>query len=1047
MFIPLRNHTHYSLLHALPKVDQLVKRAIELELTSVAISDTNNMYGTIEFYKECQKRKIKPIISVEFNIKENERYYNILLIAKNYEGYKNLMRITSEAQLRDSKNAHLLFSDLEKYAKEIICLSGGPWGEISDTLKIYDAAHKNKALQIFEKYKNIFGDNFYIEITNHTHMDYGAEMKANTIAFARENNIQMVATQHSYYLRPEDKAAHKTLVNIASEGDSAEFYNTFFKPADFHFLSSREAEEVFADLKDAVENTQKIADKINVEIELDAWVFPAIEFKESYDADLRKLAYDGLIDRNKELTEEVKTRLEYELKVIKDKGYSPYFLVVHDLLRFSHENGILTNIRGSVAGSLVTYLLRITKCDPFEYKLPFERFLNPERPSAPDIDMDYADDRRDDVINYAREKYGKDHVGQIGTFGTMMARGAVRDVARAMKYPYMVGDKISRLIPPPKQGFPMYIDKALEEVPELKEMYDNDRETYEILEMAKKLEGNVRHIGVHAAGTVISPTPIFEFSPVQWDPKEGDKLITQYDMYTIESAGLLKFDFLGIRNLSILATAIKIVKERYGIDLDIEAIDLDDKKTFEMLARGETLGLFQLNGSGMTRFLKELKPTTVHDINAMVALYRPGPLEMIPEYIKRKHNPKLIEFLDKRLEPILDMSYGVIVYQDDVMLTAIHLAGYSWLEADKLRKAMGKKVPAEMAEQKEKLMKGFYEHGLSKNKADELWTRIEPFAAYGFNKAHAASYGRVAYQTAFMKANYPVAYTTAILTNESGDVEKISEIVGECKRMGIVVLPPDVNFSRGGFEIISNSETGKEEIRFGLYTIKNLGVDIADAIIAERDKNGKFKTFEEFLERVTHKNLTKKSLEALSMCGAFDELVERNLVINNIEDILEYHKDVIKDHSMQDSLFGGMGPTKFTFKNKTPATADQKLKWEKDLLGLYVSGFPLDPWKDRIIERGMNIKKVQDDIGDNIEVSLGVIIETYKVTKTKKGDKMALLNVRDYTGSFEVAVFPKTYEKIKNKIAKDVPIVIKGKVSSRNGDKTMMVDEITELVK
>ncbi len=1045
MFIPLRNHTHYSLLHAMPKVPDLVKRATELGYTALSISDTNNMYGAIEFYKECQKKKIKPILSVEFNIKENDRYYNLLLIAKNFTGYKSLMRLTSEAQLRDAKNPHLLFSDLETFSKEIICLSGGPWGEISDILKINDVSQNSKALSVYEKYKKIFDKDFYLEITNHTYMDYGEDMRKNTISFAREHDIPMVATHNVFYLRPEDKVAHKTLVNIASEGDSAEYYNSFFKPADFHFLSPKEAEENFADIKEAIENTEKISEAVNIEIELDAWVFPAIEFKESYDEDLRKLAYAGLLDRNKELTDEVKSRLEYELKVIKDKGYSPYFLVVHDLLRFSHENGILTNIRGSVAGSLVTYLLRITKCDPLEYKLPFERFLNPERPSAPDIDMDYADDRRDDVINYARAKYGKDHVGQIGTFGTMMARGAVRDVARAMKYPYIVGDKISRLIPPPKQGFPMYIDKALEEVPELKEMYDNDRETFEILEMAKKLEGNVRHIGVHAAGTVISPTPIFEFSPVQWDPKEGDKLITQYDMYTIESAGLLKFDFLGIRNLSILATAIQIVKERYGIILDIENIDLEDKKTFEMLSRGETLGLFQLNGSGMTRFLKELKPNSVHDINAMVALYRPGPLEMIPEYIRRKHNPKLIEFLDPRLEPILDMSYGVIVYQDDVMLTAIHLAGYSWLDADKLRKAMGKKIPAEMAEQKEKLMKGFLANGLSKNKADELWTRIEPFAAYGFNKAHAASYGRVAYQTAFMKANYPVAYITAILTNESGDIEKISEIVGECKRMGIEVLPPDVNYSGGGFEIIENKEDKKEEIRFGLYTIKNLGKDIADAIIAEREKNGKYKTFEEFLERVTHKNLTKKSLEALSMCGAFDELVERNLVINNIEDILEYHKDVIKDNSMQDSLFGNMGPSKFTFKNTTVATADQKLKWEKELLGLYISGFPLDPWKKRIEETGMSIKKINDEVADNIEVSLGAIIENIKITTTKKGDKMALLSVRDYTGAFEVAVFPKTYAIIKSKIVKDVPLVLKGKVSSRNGDKTMMVDEIKEL--
>jgi DNA polymerase-3 subunit alpha len=516
-------------------------------------------------------------------------------------------------------------------------------------------------------------------------------------------------------------------------------------------------------------------------------------------------------------------------------------------------------------------------------------------------------------------------------------------------------------------------------------------------------------------------------------------------MYTIEDAGLLKFDFLGIRNLSILATAIKIVKEKYGVDVDIEEIGEDDKETFEMLSRGETLGLFQLNGSGMTRFLKELKPSSVHDINAMVALYRPGPLEMIPEYIKRKHNPELITFTDPRLIDILDMSYGVIVYQDDVMLTAIHLAGYSWLEADKLRKAMGKKIPAEMAEQKEKLMKGFLANGLSKTKSDELWTQIEPFAAYGFNKAHAASYGRVAYQTAYMKAHYPHAYMTAIMTNESGDVDKIAEIVSECKRMGITVLPPDINESVGGFEIVKNNE-GVEEIRFGLYTIKNFGVDIADAIINERNKNGKFTSLENFLNRITHKNLTKKSMDALAMCGALDAFEERNAIILNIESILEYHKAFVKDNHGQTSLFGEtVSAPSFKLKKVTPATGAEKLTWEKELLGLYVSGFPLDPWKDKIIARNINIEKVHHDYADEFECSLAVLIETVKITKTKKGDFMALITCRDYTGVIEMAVFPKTYAKIKKDVSEDKVCVIKGKVASRNGDKTFIVDTITDL--
>ncbi len=1060
--ISLRNHSHYSLLRALPKVDVLVSRAVTEGYSALTLTDTSNMYGTIEFQNICEKKKIRPIFGVELKIKVSGRDYDLVFLAKNEVGYKNLMLLTSIANTKEIKNDNPYISfedftfnidkklhlktDLENENKTgLICLSGGPWGEVSTHLKTYDEKSKLEAKSILQKYTDIFHEDFYLEITNHTFMDYGKEMRENTINFAKENNVPLVATQNTHYISNNDKPAHKTLIQIDSEIEAVEYYKQNFAKGDFHFLSKDEFIKNFEDVSDAVLNTEKIAEKINFKIELGKWVFPAIEFKNSYDEDLRELAYAGLTDRKKEATPETLKRLEYELEVIKNKGYSPYFLVVYDLLRFSRENGILTNIRGSVAGSLVTYLLRITKCDPLEYKLPFERFLNPERPSAPDIDMDFADNRRDDVLNYARAKYGTDHVAQIGTFGTMMARGAVRDVARAMSFPYLVGDKLSRLIPPPRQGFPVFIESAIKDVPELKEMYETDRDTGIILDMAKQLEGNVRHIGVHAAGTVISPAALTEWTPIQYDPKGEGKLISQYDMYTIEDAGLLKFDFLGIRNLSILATAIKIVKEKYNIDVDIEEIGEDDKETFEMLSRGETLGLFQLNGSGMTRFLKELKPSSVHDINAMVALYRPGPLEMIPEYIKRKHNPELITFTDPRLVDILDMSYGVIVYQDDVMLTAIHLAGYSWLEADKLRKAMGKKIPAEMAEQKEKLMKGFLANGLSKTKSDELWTQIEPFAAYGFNKAHAASYGRVAYQTAYMKAHYPHAYMTAIMTNESGDVDKIAEIVGECKRMNITVLPPDINESVGGFEIVKNSE-GVEEIRFGLYTVKNLGVDIADAVISERNKNGKFTNLENFLNRITHKNLTKKSMDALAMCGALDAFEERNSIILNIESILEYHKSFVKDNHGQTSLFGeSISAPSFKLKKVTPATPTQKLTWEKELLGLYISGFPLDPWKDKIITRNINIEKVHHDYADEFECSLAVLIETVKITKTKKGDFMALITCRDYTGVIEMAVFPKTYLKIKKDISEDKVCVIKGKVASRNGDKTFIVDMITEL--
>jgi DNA polymerase III subunit alpha len=1039
MFVHLRNHSHYSLLSALPKIDPLVKKAKSLGMPAVALTDYNNMYGTIEFYKACEKEKIKPIIGVEFSMKHDDRKFAIVLIARTIVGYKNLMRITSIVNVENPLHPVLTEEILLQYKDGLAVLSGGQWGEISNLLAI----HESDAETRLAFYKEHFGVHFYLEINPQLSMERGSEMRTKTIELARKTSTPLIATWNTHYLAPADKAAHKTLYLIRGDEHSGLEYAHQFAKDDFSFVDIATAEVQFKDTPDALTNTLVLAESCDLEIPLGAWVFPNIEFKKSYDEDLRELAYAGLTVRNMELTETVQARLDYELKVISDKGYSPYFLVVYDLLRFARENSILTNIRGSVAGSLVTYLLRITIVDPFKYKLPFERFLNPERPSAPDIDMDYADTRRDEVIDYARRKYGIDNVAQIGTFGTMMARGAVKDVARAMKFPYMVGDRISKMIPPPRQGFPVTIAGALLEVPELKEMYDNDRDVQIILDMAQKVEGCARHISVHAAGTVISPSPLWEWSPIQKDPK-GGKVITQYDMYTIEDAGLLKFDFLGIRNLTILGDAIKIAEERYDTKIDIENIPLEDTKTFEMLARGETMGLFQLNGSGMTRFLKELKPSTIFDINAMVALYRPGPLEMIPDYIKRKHDPSLVSYLDPRLEQILDQSFGVIVYQDDVMLIAIHLAGYSWLEADKLRKAMGKKIPAEMTAQKQKLLEGFIEHGLSQKKADLLWSLIEPFAAYGFNKAHAASYGRVAYQTAYMKANFPVAYMTAIMTNESGDVEKIAEIVSECKRMGIIVLPPNVNASEGGFSIIKDAD-GKEEIRFGLYTIKNLGVDIADAIIEERRARGPYTTFENFIGRITHKNLNKKSLEALTMCGALDELGDRGQILANMDNILAYHKHAVKDNMLQDSLFGDTGASSFVMKPAAPITQEQKLAWEKELLGLFVSGFPLDPWKEKILARGIDIDKVHHDTPDGKEVSLAVIIENSKITKTKKGDHMALVRLRDYRGAIEVAVFPETYKRYKSSIVLDTPLVVRGKVSTRNGEKTIVVDEIKKL--
>ena len=1054
MFIHLRTHSHYSLLGALTKIPDLISAAKKDGATALALTDYSNMYGAIEFYKEAKKQGVKPILGAEIGIaprslehKEygvDDRTHTLVLLAENNEGYKNIMKIISFAQIEGFFHKPRVRKEvLKKWSSGIIALSGGAQGEIGNLLKQGD---RERAYVVFKDYEKIFGEgNFFLEVSHHPQTDFGLEYEREAALLAQEKNVPLVATQNSHYATENDKKAHSVLLAVQENDDARNAAKLIFGNDDFSFIGQETAQKYFSHYEGAIENTQKIADRCTVELNLGSWNFPNFELPpgKDFNSVVRELTYEGLAFRKVELTDTVKERIEWELQVIYDKGFSPYFIVVGDLLRYARSHGILTNIRGSVAGSLVTYLLGITNVNPLVYKLPFERFLNPERPSAPDIDMDYADNRRDEMIEYARKKYGADKVAQIGTFGTMMAKGAVRDVARAMKFPYMVGDRISRLIPMGSQGFPMTIEHAIEINEDLEKEYKEDRETQEIIDMARKLEGCARHISVHAAGVVISPTPLTDFTPIQLDSKGEGKIISQYDMYSIEEAGLLKFDFLGIRNLSILEDAIRLTKERYGVTVNLDEVDLEDKKTFEMLARGETMGLFQLNGSGMTKYLKELKPTTIFDINAMVALYRPGPLEMIPEYIKRKQNPELVEYLDPRLESILDQSYGVITYQDDVMLIAIHLAGYSWLEADKLRKAMGKKIPAEMEAQKEKLRSGFLEHGLSEAKAARLWELIEPFAAYGFNKAHAASYGRVAYQTAYMKANYPVTYMTAILTAESGDTEKVAEIVAECKRMKIPVLPPDINKSEGGFSIFKG-ENGEEDIRFGLYTIKNLGEEISDIIIAERDTRGPFISFSDFINRVTHRNLNKKSLEALIKSGALDAFGERGELLANIENVLEYQK-VLRDNTAQASLFDfGHEIHELKLKKTSPASKKEILVWEKELLGLFISGHPLDEFDEAFKKRPYLIQDLLDKGVNEQSVSVAGIIESVRILTTKqKQEPMAILKLTDTSGSMEVVAFPKVYKEVKGLLNVDSIVVMNGKLSNRNEEINLLADTAT----
>lgn len=1104
-FIHLHTHSHYSLLNALPKIDDLLDEAKKNNMSALALTDAGNLYGAIEFYKTAKKKGIKPIMGVDFYVAVrtrkdmqagiDNRRTRLVLLAKNHDGFKNLIKLVTDSYFEGFYYKPRIDKELiEKYNKDLICIAPSFSSDISNALK-----NKNveKAKECIDFYKKVYGDeNFFIEITRHPEIQGHEGLMQQLIKLSKETNTQIVAAHDVYYINQDDKSARDMLQLVNTSGDMSDKNTSGSMEGsdeeDFSFINEERAIELFHDIPEAIENTAKIADMCNVEIVLGKWYFPDFKVASglTHDEELRRIAYEGIPKRGLELTKEVTDRLDYELKVIGDKGYAQYFLVVSDLLRYAHENKILTNIRGSVAGSLTTYVTRITNVDPLAYKLPFERFLNPERPSAPDIDMDFADNRRDEVIDYARKKYGYDKVAQIGTFGTMMAKGAVRDIARAMGFPYETADRISKLIPLGAQGFPMTIDKAIAEVPELKQAYESEPDTKKIIDMAKKIEGCARHISVHAAGVVISPDALTEHVPLQYDTKNKEdangnpirKIITQYDMHAVgeDGVGLLKFDFLGIKNLSILADAVDRVKKIEDIDIDIENIPRDDKKTFEMLARGETIGLFQLNGSGMTKFLVELKPSRIHDINAMVALYRPGPLESIPQYIERKHDQSKVEYLDPRMKDILDMSYGVITYQDDVMMIAIKLAGYSWLEADKLRKAMGKKIPKEMEEQKEKLLTGFVKHGMGKKNANTLWKLIEPFAAYGFNKAHAASYGLVAYQTSYMKANFPAIYMSAVLTAESGDVEKIAEIIAECKRMNIPILPPDINESFSQFTVVkgggtissqarglserSDSEASsagrsedivpptevqptKDTIRFGLVTIKNFGQGISTAIIDERKKNGPFKSLTDFLDRVKDKNLNKKSLEALIKAGAMDRFgIDRGVLLGNLETLLAHNKEKLKQSDNQDSLFGLMSDTSSIPSLKLAEVPNidprEKLAWEKELLGLYISGHPLDKYKDIISKRDLDIKKVKDTLKDGAEITLACIIEEIKPITTKKGDAMAFVKVADFSGELETVIFPKVLAEFKNAFVPDKCLALKGKVSERNGQKSMIVEKV-----
>ena len=1051
-FTHLHTHSHYSLLEALPQVDKLVKFAKGQGAAALALTDNANMFGAIEFAQECEKAGVKPIFGYDaFTAVEtielkrhriDDKNGRLVLLAETMEGYKNMMKLASVAYLdgfyyRPRIDRNLL----RQHGKGLIALAGSR----SDIGKFLAETNPEAARERLKEYIDIFGkENFFFELVYQPDSPDQKEKNDAFVALAKEFGVGVVASRNVYYLKPEEAEARSLLLCIKDNRTLEERERSVAADNDLSMTAPEEIEEAFKDIPEALENNAKIAERCNVKLELGKWNFPIYDIPDGLTAIayLRKISFEGLKEiLKRELTQVEIDRLNYEIDIVEKKGYATYFLVVADYASWARKAGIVSTTRGSAAGSLMAFSIGIVTVNPLDYNLPFERFLNPLRPSAPDIDMDFADHRRGEVLDYVKQKYGADHVAQICTFGTMAARGSVRDVGRALGYPVAFCDQLAKSIPFGSQGFAMTIDRALKETPDFKRRYDTEPEVKRQIDLAKMIEGNARHCSVHAAGVVISDKPLVEYTPLQREAG-GEAIITQYEMHSVEDAGVLKMDFLGIRNLSILEYAIALAKRTKGAEIDLVHMDWKDKKTFEMLAAGKTMGLFQLNGDGMTKYLMQLKPTVIEDIMAMVALYRPGPIDIIPEFIKRKHNPKLVTYLDPRMKEYLGMSYGMLVYQDDVLLTAINLAGYDWLEADKFRKAMGKKIPEEMAKQEIKFKEGVVAHGMTKAKCDELWELIKPFAAYGFNKAHAASYGIVAYQTAYMKANFPAEYMTALMTAESGDTDTIALAVRECKAMNIEVLPPDANSSDAGFTYIDDNT-----IRFGLGAIKNLGEDTVKAIIEERNAGGLFKDLADFAGRIPGKAFNKKSLEALAKSGALDTMGERRQILENLDVLTVYNKNLIKERDNgQSTLFAFVVPAgtelvqSLGLRSAPPASQEDKLLWEKELLGLYVTAHPFEAHAKEFGDLLTPIAKALE-FTDRSPIRVGGTVTAVKQIITKKsGEPMLFVTITDTSGQAECLVFPSVFKENGSVWIEGANLVVTGKLSRKDDEPKFLAD-------
>ena len=1051
-FVHLHNHTHYSLLDGAAKIKEMVERTVELGMNALAITDHGNLFGVLEFYDAAKAAGIKPILGMEAYIAPREHTlrkqvdgestsYHLVLLAKNQTGFKNLMRLSSIAFLEGMYYKPRIDKKLlREYSEGLIATSACMKGEVAYKLRQGD---RTRAIKAVEEYLDIFGDDFYLEIQDH-HIPEESVVYPKIYDLAKEMGVPVIATNDNHYLRKGDHEAHDILLCLQTGKDRDDPNRMRYGTEDLYLKSPDEMFQLFKDKPEVLERTMEIAEKIDLEIDYSKRYlpkFPIPKEEGNIDADeyLRRLTYRGAERRYKNLDEKIKERIEFELGVIKQMGFAGYFLIVQDFIQAARQRDIPVGLgRGSAAGSIVAYCLGITQLDPLRYDLLFERFLNPERVTMPDIDIDFCVERRDEVIEYVREKYGRKNVAQIITFGTMASRGVIRDVARVLKIPIPQADAIAKMIPV-KGSKPMHLKDAIREVPELHELAESDDiRLKELFKYAQTLEGIARNTSVHAAGIIITPDDIVNYLPL-YKNKDGD-ITTQWTMGYAEKIGLLKMDFLGLRNLTVIQKAEKMISKRLGKEFKVMDVPLDDEETFRLFGEGRTVGVFQFESSGMQEYLRKLKPNRIEDLIAMNALYRPGPMSMIDDFIDRKFGRKKIDYLHPKLEPILKETYGIIVYQEQVMRIASELAGFSLAQADLMRRAMGKKKADVMAQQKELFVKGCLENGIDEKVANKVADMIERFAKYGFNKSHSAAYAIIAYQTAYLKAHYPAEFLAANLTSEIGNADRVVVLMDECRSLGLKIKPPDVNYSEGHFVPIS-----KNEIAFGMEAIKNVGGGAIAAIVEARKKHGPFKTIFDLLENVDLRSVNKKVLESLIQAGALDSVEgNRAQLFNFIETALEFAQNLQSrknKHKNQRSLFELVGEEeqrKSITYPKLPDVPDwptaEKLKKEKELLGFYISGHPLQPYKPIIELYATDIEKLREKskAGANGPrwIYIAGQITDLRTLYDKKQQKMAFVKIEDFHRQYEVVVFGSVFPQFEPHLQADRIVFVQGRLNS-----------------